>query len=60
MIDGKIAFTGGINIASHGRRSFSASGGENRASGPGAWRDTDVEIQGLRSRRFSGFSWPLG
>ena len=46
VIDGKIAFTGGINIASHGLRTFSASRDENPASGPGVWRDTDVEIQG--------------
>jgi cardiolipin synthase len=46
VIDGKIAFTGGINISSHGLRTFSASGEEDRDSGLSHWRDTDVEIQG--------------
>ena len=46
VIDGKIAFTGGINISSHGLRSVSASEDENRTSGLGDWRDTDVEIHG--------------
>ena len=46
VVDGRIAFTGGINISSHGLRTFSASGDENRNSGLSDWRDTDVEIEG--------------
>jgi cardiolipin synthase len=41
VIDGKIAFTGGINISSRGSR-FRVSR-EEQLSG---WRDTDVEIEG--------------
>lgn len=46
VVDGKIAFTGGINISSHGLRTFSASGDEDPNNGLSDWRDTDVEIQG--------------
>jgi cardiolipin synthase A/B len=46
VVDGKIAFTGGINISSHGLRTFSASGEEDPNNGLSDWRDTDLEIQG--------------
>ena len=50
IVDGKIAFTGGINISSvyssspSGRRG--RSGGKEGKKSPIPWRDTDVQIEG--------------
>lgn len=44
IVDGKIAFTGGINIS--GDYSSGVSGRPRRSDVPDMWRDTDVEIQG--------------
>jgi cardiolipin synthase len=50
IVDGKIAFTGGINISSvyssspSGRRR--RSGGKQDKGSPIPWRDTDVQIEG--------------
>ena len=46
VVDGRTAFTGGINISSHRFRAFGVSRAEDRNGGPSDWRDTDVEIQG--------------
>jgi phosphatidylserine/phosphatidylglycerophosphate/cardiolipin synthase-like enzyme len=44
IVDGKTAFTGGINITADYERGIS---GRPRGAGvPSMWRDTDVEIQG--------------
>src|SRR3989304_5335954 len=50
IVDGKVAFTGGINISSvyssspSGRSRF--SGGNKDKKAPIPWRDTDVQIEG--------------
>jgi cardiolipin synthase A/B len=44
VVDGKIAFIGGMNISSSESRRFSFH--ETRAQRLGDWRDTDVEIEG--------------
>jgi cardiolipin synthase A/B len=44
IIDGKIAFTGGINITGDYEKGL--SGGPRSQAAPDLWRDTDVEIAG--------------
>jgi len=44
IIDGRVAFTGGINIS--GAYAKGISRGQRGAGGPDVWRDTDVEIEG--------------
>jgi len=44
IIDGKIAFTGGVNIS--GVYSKSLSGGLRDGKGPESWRDTHIQIEG--------------
>lgn len=44
IIDGKIAFTGGINITGDYEKGL--SGGPRSPAAPDLWRDTDVEIEG--------------
>ena len=46
VIDGKIAFTGGMNIAAVSSRGFTQSGKDTFQSSTAYWRDTDVEVRG--------------
>jgi cardiolipin synthase len=43
IVDGRVAFTGGINIDRNYVRASDAVGGDNSSSG---WRDTHIRIQG--------------
>ncbi len=44
IVDGKVAFTGGVNISQVYSSGPSGAGGEKEAQMP--WRDTDVQIEG--------------
>jgi cardiolipin synthase A/B len=44
IIDGKIAFTGGINISGDYEKGI--SGAPHGTNVPNLWRDTDIEVQG--------------
>jgi cardiolipin synthase A/B len=46
IVDGRIAFLGGINISSVYSGSSSTRGPAARPSGNPAWRDTDLQLQG--------------
>jgi cardiolipin synthase len=50
IVDGKVVFTGGINISAVYSSSLSGksrrSGGEQDNNAPNPWRDTDVQIEG--------------
>jgi cardiolipin synthase len=53
IVDGRIAFTGGINISEVYASGFGSSG---RKISQESWRDTDIEIEGPSSWNFSIFS----
>ncbi len=46
LIDGKVAFIGGMNIGGVPSRGLTLSSRDASRSGTADWRDTDVEIQG--------------
>lgn len=57
VVDGKVAFTGGINISDEYRSSSSGSGSRS-----GGWRDTHVRIEGPGVAQFQAMffeSWAL-
>ena len=45
VVDGKVAFTGGVNISENYSRSSLFRSGGRRLDGPG-WRDTHIQIEG--------------
>lgn len=58
VVDGKVAFTGGINISDEYRSSSSGAG-----SAAGGWRDTHVQIEGPAVAQFQKLffeSWEQG
>ncbi len=46
VVDGKVAFTGGINFSSVYSRGSSPSSGRGRPSPDNGWRDTQIEVRG--------------
>jgi cardiolipin synthase len=55
IVDGSVAFTGGVNI-SRVYSSSSLSGGEHRKKIEEAWRDTHVQIEGPAVAEFQNLS----
>jgi cardiolipin synthase len=55
VVDGEVAFTGGINISRvYSRRSlaFWKKAGDRAVKAPGGWRDTQIEIRGPAAAKF--------
>jgi len=50
VVDGRVAITGGVNIAEE--YSSSTSGGKDERTGGNAWRDTSVQIEGPAGSEF--------
>lgn len=46
VVDGKVAFTGGVNISKVYSSNPSGSGGGGGGNGSGGWRDTDIMVKG--------------